>query len=112
MPSESYDWLKTSADVSKFIDACGNNWFRMAAQLAVYAGLRKGEVAGLTWSAIDFDRGMLRVERSYDGPTKSKHTRWVPLAPELAIALKRWRLRHGGTLVITVPQKDSNKRCR
>ena len=102
VPTESYDWLKTSAEVSKFIDACGDNWFRMAAQLAVYAGLRKGEVAGLVWSAIDFDRGMIRVERSYNGPTKSKHTRWVPLAPELALALKHWRLRNGGTHVITV----------
>ncbi len=101
VPKETYSWLRTQADVAKFIEACGDNWFRMAARFAVYAGLRKGEVAGLLWSAIDFERGMIRVDRSYDGPTKGKQARWVPLAPELAAAAKRWRLHHGGRLVVT-----------
>ena len=119
VPTESYNWLRTPADVSKFIDACGDNWFRMAAQLAVYSGLRKGEIAGLVWGAIDFERGMIRVDRSYNGPTKSKHARWVPLAPELATVLKRWRLRHGGTHVVTrengkpiEPDTETAKRAR
>ena len=60
-----------------------------------HAGLRQGEVAGLTWSAVDFDRGLITVDRSYDGPTKSKHVRSVPLAPELAASLRRWRLQTG-----------------
>lgn len=102
VPTESYNWLRTPAEVMQFLDACGTGWFRMASELAVYAGLRKGEIAGLRWSAIDFDRGMIRVDRSYNGPTKSKHARWVPLSPELAESLKRWRLRHGGRqLVVT-----------
>lgn len=76
----------------------------------MYAGVRHGEVAGLRWSAVDFDRNLITVDRSYDGPTKSKHVRVVPLPPELAARLKRWRMENGdggaaGT-VITVPDKN------
>jgi integrase len=102
VPTGDFAWLKTPADVARFLDACGDGWFRMVAELAVYAGLRKGEVAGLVWDAIDHERGMIRVDRSYEGPTKSKHARFVPLAPELARSLKRWRLRRGGGATSTV----------
>jgi integrase len=102
VPIADFAWLRTQAEVATFLDACRPPWFRMAAELAVYAGLRKGEIAGLVWAAIDLDRGIIRVDRSYEGPTKSKHQRHVPLAPELATILKRWRLRHGGRLVVTV----------
>jgi integrase len=102
VPTSDFAWIKTPAEVARFLDACGTDWFRIAAELAVYAGLRKGEIAGLLWDAIDFERGMIRVDRSYDGPTKSKRQRHVPLAPELAAVLKRWRLRQPGRLVIRI----------
>lgn len=72
---------------------------------ALYAGLRRGELAGLRWSAIDFDRKQIEVSRSYDGKTKSGKTRHVPLAPALAPILRAWRDRHDrdpGELVFPV----------
>jgi len=36
------------------------------ATLAVASGLRRGELCGLQWTDIDFDRGVLRVERSVE----------------------------------------------
>lgn len=110
VPTESYNWLRTREDVVQFLDECGDGWFRMAAELAVYAGLRKGEIAGLRWNVIDFDRGMIRVDRSYSGPTKSKHARWVPLSPELAKSLKRWRLRHGKRELVVMKDGKPIKR--
>jgi integrase len=105
VPESGYGWIKQGSDVARFLDACKPTWFRMACELAVYAGLRQGEVAGLLWNRVDFDRGLINVDRSYDGPTKSKHVRGVPLAPELAASLKRWRLATGAAskgLVVTV----------
>jgi integrase len=101
VPTSGYAWIRDAADVGRFLDACKPEWFRVAAALAVYAGLRKGEVAGLRRDAIDFERALLRVDRSYDGPTKSKHVRWVPLSPELARILRPWLLAHPGTKVIS-----------
>ena len=97
VPTGTYAWLKTPAVVAKYLDECDPPWFRMASELAVYAGLRKGEIAGLVGDSIDYDRGMVEVSKSYDGPPKGGKTRFVPLAPELALALRRWRMGQGGS---------------
>jgi len=53
---------------------------------ALYAGLRRGELQGLRWEDVDFERGVIRVKRSYDpkaGPIAPKSRagkRRVPLA--------------------------------
>ena len=96
VPRAGYDWIRTGGEVVRFLDACGDGWFRVVASLAVYAGLRTGEVAALTWHAIDFDREVMVIDKSWSGPTKSGKPRTVPLAPELAVLLKRWRLTVGG----------------
>ena len=57
----------------------------------LHAGLRKGEAYGLRWHAIDFDRRLIEVSKSYDGKPKSGKTRHVPLHPELARILRQWR---------------------
>jgi integrase len=68
---------------------------------ALYAGLRRGELQGLRWSDVDFKRGILRVERSWDqraGPIAPKSRagrRRVPLAATLRAELARHRLRSG-----------------
>lgn len=121
VPESGYGWIRNAAEVSRFLEACDPPWFRMACELAVYAGLRQGEVAGLRWSAVDFEHGLIQVDRSYDGPTKSKHARAVPLAPELAARLRRWRLGTGAAgsgLVVTMDgcpmgeRSDMGKRAR
>jgi integrase len=58
--------------------------------MALHAGLRRGEVYGLTFEDIDYLKGRVRVAHSYDGPTKSGKTRYVPLSTELGEAVNRW----------------------
>jgi integrase len=101
VPTSGYRWIERAEDVGRFLDACEPPWFKVAAAISVYAGLRQGEVAGLRRDALDFDRGLIRVDRSYDGPTKSTHVRWAPMPPELAAVLRPWLLRHPGPLVVT-----------
>lgn len=57
---------------------------------ALYAGLRRGELAGLRWSDVDLAGGVLRVERSYDfvshemvAPKSVAGVRVVPIAGRL-----------------------------
>ncbi len=101
VPTNGYAWIRDAADVGRFLESCRPEWFRVAAALAVYAGLRKGEVAGLRRDALDFDRGVMRIDRSYNGPTKSKQVRWVPMSPELARVLRSWLLRCPGPFVVS-----------
>jgi integrase len=58
---------------------------------ALYTGLRKGELFGLRWSDLNFERGQITVAKSYDGKTKTGKTRHVPLVPRLAPILRAWR---------------------
>ena len=56
---------------------------------ALYAGLRRGELQGLRWEDVDFERGVIGVERGWDrvaGPIAPKSRtgrRRVPLSATL-----------------------------
>jgi integrase len=66
---------------------------------ALYAGLRRGEIRGLRAEDVDLERGLLRVEQSWDdkaGPIEPKSRagrRRVPLAKPLRSHLAAHRLR-------------------
>jgi integrase len=60
--------------------------------VAIYAGLREGELWGLHWEDVFLtDDPHVIVRYSYDGPTKNGIVRTVPLLPPAADALKAWR---------------------
>jgi len=65
---------------------------------ALYAGLRRGELAALRWQDVDLERGVICVERSWDqkaGPVEPKSRsgrRRVPLAGPLRAHLAAHRL--------------------
>lgn len=63
----------------------------VAVRLAIYGGLRVGEVFGLRWRDLDLTRGMMTIVRSYEGKTKSGKPRQIPLADELADSLRSWK---------------------
>ncbi len=55
--------------------------------VARFRGVRRGELRGLEWTNVDFDNGLVRVERSWDpvkGPVDVK-------TPAPAAAPCRWR---------------------
>jgi integrase len=70
---------------------------------ALYAGLRRGELQGLSWEDVDFQKGVIRVERSWDplaGPVEPKSDagrRRVPISGTLRRYLVAHRLRQGRT---------------
>lgn len=57
--------------------------------LAMHAGLRRGEIFGLSWQDIDFNKNTIHIKRSYDGPTKNGQSRIVPMTEELTLALEK-----------------------
>lgn len=67
--------------------------------LAVYAGLRLGEILALQWESVNLDALTLRVERSWDAssrqvvtPKSRAGTRTVPIVDRLAMLLADHRV--------------------
>jgi integrase len=79
---------------------------------AASTGLRFGELAGLKWERIDFDRGSVHVAEQFThgawANLKTENSRRrVPLAKELLLQLKTHRLRTPGELVFPGPSGDT-----
>ena len=71
-----------------------------AATIAVYTGMREGEICGLKWKYCDLDAGIIHIENAVaraggktyeDAPKTDAGRRDVPIHPNLATALKRRR---------------------
>jgi integrase len=67
--------------------AHATGWLRLAIALAVYAGLRSGEVRALEAQDVDLANGILKVRRAFSADEitapKSHDERAVPIAAEL-----------------------------
>ncbi|MEM9113956.1 MAG: tyrosine-type recombinase/integrase [Myxococcota bacterium] len=87
-----FRFLKTQEEVRRFLDAADQE-ARLVGMLyrsAVFTGLRAGELAALKVSDVDFERGLITVKRSFDGPTKSDQVRHVPILEPLRGPLDAW----------------------
>lgn len=98
-----YQWLRSDDEVRRFLAAAvaEDEYVVVLFSLAIYSGMRAGELAGLEWADIDFERRLITVQRSFDGPTKSDRVRYAPILDPLLPVLRAWRLRHPGRLVFT-----------
>ena len=72
---------------------------RLAYEVAIFTGLRQGELWGLRWGdlTLDAEHPECVVRRSYEGPTKGAKVRRFPLLPRAADALRRARERAADT---------------
>ena len=101
----------TDDEFTRLIDYCRKNPERRgvnAILLALYAGLRIGEIAALSWQDVSFPRNTITVNRtrqriySYthkssvvDGPPKSATSRRIiPMSKTLRLALESCRDQH------------------
>lgn len=71
--------------------------------VAIYTGMRKGELFGLRWIDVLLDRGVIQIAHSYGQTPKSGKWRPVPLHPALVPILRDWKRRcPQGVLVFPV----------
>jgi integrase len=75
--------------------------------LALYAGLRRGELMALRWSDVDLAAGVIRVERSWDAnaqlfvePKSRAGRRKVPVPGALRDILLEHKMNASGALVV------------
>ena len=102
--ADDYQYLKTDEEIARFLQAAEpeDEPIGVLYRVAIYTGLRAGELAGLHWRDVDFKRRILTVRRSYDRKyTKGGRIRRVPILDPLMPVLREWKRRHPGTLVFT-----------
>jgi len=106
--SRNYNYFRSASEVRRFLGAARDKsemHYTLYA-LALHTGMRKGELAGLTWDRVDFDRRLICVDHSYDGPTKADDLRHVPIDDVLLDILRKWRLKSQDELVF--PNRAGN----
>lgn len=85
----AWTWL-TLAEIQAVLDAAHTTEQRALVALAVYSGLRKGEIWQLRWSWIRLDGDSPEID--VRGELKSETSeRTVPLLPPVVAALKAWK---------------------
>jgi integrase len=81
--------------------------------LSLHAGLRRGEIFGLSCGDVDLLKGRIRVAHSYSGPTKSGKTRFIPMSKDLTnvmVAARDLAFRNSQELIFE--RFDPNPRLR
>ena len=80
--------------VTEFLDAVEGHVHEYLYKIALFTGLRQGELLGLTWDCIDFSKGTLTVKQQvrkaqskggeyYFSSTKSSRSRTLSIAPSV-----------------------------
>lgn len=83
----------TADEAGRFLAATAGDRLAAAWALAVVGGMRRGELAGLRWNAVNFGQGEIYIRsqrtalpdgRVHEGDPKGTSTRTLPLGPVLA----------------------------
>lgn len=93
----------SAADVAAVLKAGEGDDLEALWRLALLGGMRRGELMGLTWADVDFDRGALAVRRTLTRgtggvwitgePKTASGRRRISLPPSVVEGLRRHRLR-------------------
>lgn len=57
-------WLTSFDEIDAFLDGMQDERLHMVALLGLCLGLRKGEIFGLDWSDVDFEKRLVHVQRT------------------------------------------------
>lgn len=96
---------KGFVDASKRLDEPQDTWLTTAILIAVYTGLRQGDVFALTWDKIDLDKRVISITPSKTERFNRRVT--IPIHPSLHSHLQGLARRPDG-LVLNAPQKPNH----
>lgn len=109
----------TPSEVELLLEASMGTWLEIPVYLAVWFGLRRGEIAGIRWSDIDFDKKTLTIsgvvsynsgaeqKLQYRGRAKSAAgMRAFPLTDAHVKKLKHWKAQQSANRLIAGAEYD------
>lgn len=83
----------------KYAKELEHEWYPIWA-VALFTGMRSGELFALEWSKVDFDQKLIYVHQNWTnkagfGPTKGRYWRVIPISPQFLTFLKELKLKTG-----------------
>lgn len=87
----------TPDEIAALLDAEQDPKYRMLYLLAVMSGARQGELFGLKWSDVDWDKRQMHIQRTFNEgawrkPKSKASNRKIDLGQETMRQLRRWRI--------------------
>jgi integrase len=87
-----------------------SEWYEVWA-VALYTGMRSGEMFALTWDKVNLEMRQIKVDCSWNNKdgfksTKSGDDRMVEIAPALLPILKELKLKQGGDSAFVLPRLE------
>ena len=74
-------------DIGKFLDAIKGSKHEYPLFVAVFTGLRQGELLGLTWDCVDFEHGLLLINKQHNRVKGDTEFRFASLKNDKARVL-------------------------
>lgn len=74
-------------DVGKFLAAIKGSKYEYPLFVAIFTGLRQGELLGLTWDCVDFERGLLLINKQHNRVKGDTEFRFASLKNDKARVL-------------------------
>lgn len=71
--------IMDSDDVSTFLRAIEGDEYELPLFVALFTGLRQGELLGLTWDCVDFHKGTLLINKQHNRAKGEKDFHFSPL---------------------------------
>ncbi|MCB9682129.1 MAG: tyrosine-type recombinase/integrase [Alphaproteobacteria bacterium] len=93
--AQDYDWLASDDDIEAVLEAARGTGFAGLDVLyatAIWTGMRQGELCGLRWTDVSFERRLITVQRSFEQPTASNRVRHMPIVDRLLPMLQAWHV--------------------
>jgi len=103
--------------LNKLLDLVDNDFYKNIFEFAARTGMRRGEILGLQWSEVDFDKGLIKVKQSLQrvnneiviqGWTKNKKNRFVPISKKIKKILKKLKLKQSEAKLILGKNYNKN----
>lgn len=100
--------------IATLLNSTRDQKHRMLFSLAIFTGARQGELLGLKWEDVDWEKSQIHFRRTFNTsrffPPKSKTSnRRVDVGPRILRELKKWKLAcPKKKLNLVFPNKDGN----
>lgn len=121
LPKAEKAVLKTmeDTDVARFLQEIKDDPYENVLFVTAFTGLREGEVLGLTWDCVDFEKGQLLINKQHSrakgekefhfSPLKNSKIRTITVAQEVLNVLEKQRKQQERWQAILSDKWDNQK---